>query len=175
MTNIMIPASVRYIGGGAFSGCNSVTKVTVEKGDENRVKRLLLMSGYDLSYLTFETNEESLPVPDPYPSSENTCRGYRLSRSVVDDATITSMVVNGNTLIDSFKLTEGRAVDFVLRLVNVTDSDIKLRLPIEYTYETIGEVDPLTVPSHSTNMVTVTQVDARTFLVVRQPLRTIQP
>ncbi|MCQ2392438.1 MAG: leucine-rich repeat domain-containing protein, partial [Kiritimatiellae bacterium] len=100
--------------------------------------------------------------------------GYSLSGNATGNAKISSMTVSSDVTISSFELVNGKVMDMAIRIVNTASSDIRLRLPTGYAYETIGNGNPLIIPANSTSMVTITQTTATTFLVSRQKLSVIQ-
>lgn len=98
---------------------------------------------------------------------------YSLS-DVVADRVIASVTVEHDCAIDSFVLTEGKVYDSVLRIVNISSSAVTLTLPSGYTYETFDGEMPLVIPACSRNLLSITRIGNRLFLVSRQLLKEIQ-
>ena len=98
---------------------------------------------------------------------------YALTDYVADRA-IASVTVDADCAIDSFVLKDGKVYDCVVRIVNTTGKDVKVSLPTGYAYETYKGVKPLTIPANSRNMLSITRVADRTFLVSREELEDVR-
>ena len=92
---------------------------------------------------------------------------------VVQDRTIVSVTVDSDCAIDEFVLTDGKVYDCAVRIVNTADAAVQISLPSGYVYESFVGAAPLTLPPHSTNMLTITRTGDRTFLVARRQLQPI--
>ena len=164
LVSVVIPSSVRRIGKEAFFDCNALHDVKIPDSVVYLGQDAFSTSPYRLQKYREFFGQQTV--------NGSAGAGYALSGSTIGDHRIATLTVREDARIDSFELTDGRAFDLALRLVNESDASV-LILPAGYTYETIGNANPLELPARSTNMVTVTQTDARVFLVARQPLRTL--
>ncbi len=98
---------------------------------------------------------------------------YDLANDVADRA-IASVTVDDDCEIDKFMLRDGKVYDCVLRIVNTSETDVKLTLPTGYEYETFKGAKPLTIPANSRNLLTITRTADKTFLVSREELSVIE-
>ena len=98
---------------------------------------------------------------------------YNLANNVADRA-IASVTVDCDCEIDEFVLRDGKVYDCVLRIVNTSETDVRLTLPTGYEYETFKGTKPLTIPANSRNLLTITRTADKTFLVSREELSVIE-
>jgi hypothetical protein len=90
------------------------------------------------------------------------------------DRSIATVTVDGDAAIDSFVLTDGKVYDTVVRVINVSDGDVRLSLPQGYVYEKFKGASPLVIPATSTNLLTITRTAERVFFVSREELEAAQ-
>ena len=98
---------------------------------------------------------------------------YDLS-AVPKDRGIASMEVSADTSLDSFVLTDDKVFDAVLYVNNTADSAVKLSLPSGYTYKSFKGAKPLIIPPKSSNVLTITRVADKEFLVSRKELESVE-
>ena len=98
---------------------------------------------------------------------------YDLSKGVKDRG-IGSIEVSADTTIDAFVLTDGKVFDAVLYVTNIAESAVKLSLPAGYTYKSFKGTKPLVVPAKSSNILTITRVADKVFLVSRKELESVE-
>ncbi len=119
------------------------------------------------------TPEEVIPPPVSTTIVQQVAAPYALT-DVAADRAIASVTVDGDCAIDEFVLKDGKVYDCVIRIVNMADRDVKVSLPTDYVYETYKGVKPLTIPANSCNMLSITRVAEKTFLVSREELEDVQ-
>lgn len=98
---------------------------------------------------------------------------YALSSST-GDRTIITLDVSADTVLPSFLLQDGRVYDRMLRIVNATANDVRLTLPLGYSYEKFKGTDPLVIPHSTTNMLSVTRTADKVFLVSREEVEQLK-
>ena len=105
---------------------------------------------------------------------------YDLTQTPGDRA-IADVTVNGDMALDAFVLKEGKVYDSVLYVHNYADHAVKVTLPsLPLTeYKTFKGAAPLTLPAHSTSILTITRVaggnaGGNVFLVTREELETVK-
>ena len=158
LTSVTIPNSVTNLSSYAFDGCGklwtawyrTLANVSASGGGSG---------GGSASVITTVVQQVESP--------------YALT-NVAADRAIASVTVDDDCAIDSFVLKAGQVYDSVLRIVNTANLDVKLTLPAGHVYETFEGVNPLKIPTNSTNILTITRTEANTFLVSREKLKTIQ-
>lgn len=94
---------------------------------------------------------------------------YALS-SKFENRTIANVDLNADSAIDSFVLKDGKVFDCALRIVNTSDKVVNISLPVGYVYEKFSNTKPLEIPALSTNILTITRTDEKTFLIAREEL-----
>ena len=94
LKSVTIPSSVTSIGNGAFGGCDNLASVYVDKDDTERVRQMLVDSGFDVTKLTFVE-----PLEDGGPYTETTSDGI----------TWTFYVENGVSIVGAGSL-DGSAI-----------------------------------------------------------------
>ena len=186
LTSVSLGDGLTYIGTNAFSSCSSLTSVTIP--DSVRI--------VDKSAFSYCTKLKSVTIPNSGRSIEmdafNNCnslwtewyrlladgRAYNLTQTAGDRA-IADLTVSDDIALDSFVLKDGKVYDSVLYIHNNADHEVKVTLPANGTYKTFKGAKPLTLPAHSTNILTITRVargnaDGNVFFVMRQELETVQ-
>ncbi|MBQ8126603.1 MAG: leucine-rich repeat domain-containing protein [Kiritimatiellae bacterium] len=105
---------------------------------------------------------------------------YDLTQTPGDRA-IADVTVNGDMALDAFVLKEGKVYDSVLYVCNNADHAVKVTLPTipQTEYKTFKGATPLTLPAHSTSILTITRVaggnaGGNVFLVTREELETVK-
>ena len=121
-------------------------------------------SGYDSADL-----KPSAPVIDP----ETIEHRYALSSEQADRA-IASVTVNADCAIDTFVLVNGMVYDSAVYIKNTAETDIKLTLPSGFSYRALKGTEPMTIPANTENILTITRIADRTFLVSREELVAVQ-
>lgn len=166
LTSVTIPDSVTSIGTNAFAGCSNLTSVTIP--DSVQWIPVTAFEGTALWakwYRTLSRLSES--------DGESGDFRYALTSACTDRA-IATVMVDGDSAIDDFVLTDGKVFDTVLRIINVSDTPSTLSLPSGYTYERLRGTSPLTIPASSTNLLTITRTADRVFFVAREELEPAQ-
>ena len=163
LTSVTIPDSVRIIDKGAFDSCRALTNVTIP----NSVTSIEMDAFNNCNSLWTEWYRL---LADG--------RAYNLTQTAGDRA-IADLTVSDDMALDSFVLKDGKVYDSVLYIHNNADHDVKVTLPANGTYKTFKGAKPLTLPAHSTNILTITRVargnaDGNVFFVMRQELETVQ-
>ena len=90
------------------------------------------------------------------------------------DKTVASITVDEDTAIGDFVLTDGKAYDSVVHVVNVADHVVRIILPDGHTYRILKGSRPLTVPAHSECLLTITRLSQNVFLVTAAELEVLQ-
>ena len=90
------------------------------------------------------------------------------------DRSISTVTVDSDAAIDSFVLTDGKVYDTVVRVINISERDVRLSLPEGYSYEQFKGASPLVIPAASTNLLTITRTAERVFFVSREELESAQ-
>ena len=152
LIGVTIPNSVKVLPPSAFDGCDILWT------DWYRALALLAINGGGSS------GGEGVEPVDPR---------YALSANLADRS-IATVTVDGDTAIDSFVLTDGKVYDTVVRVINVSDGDVRLSLPQGYVYEKFKGASPLVIPATSTNLLTITRTAERVFFVSREELESAQ-
>lgn len=98
---------------------------------------------------------------------------YALSGSA-GDRTIITIDVSAGTVVPSFVLQDGRVYDRMLRVVNATANDVRLTLPLGYSYEKFKGTDPLLILHSTTNMLSITRTADKLFLVSREEVEQLK-
>ena len=98
---------------------------------------------------------------------------YALTPAQTDRA-IASVTVNADKALDAFVLVDGKVYDSVLYIKNTADADVVLTLPSGFAYRALKDTTPLTVPAGTENILTITRIDDKVFLVSREELAAIQ-
>ena len=160
LTSISIPESVTYFGVSCFEVCPAYTLP---------LYRMVLGVGGSSGGGTSGGGSPSVVTT----IVQQVAAPYVLTNAVADRA-IASVTVDADCAIDSFVLTNGKVYDSVLRIVNTSASEVHLTLPAGYVYETFRGAKPLTIPANSRNMLTITRTADDTFLVTREALETVQ-
>ena len=110
--------------------------------------------------------------PTPGPTPVDNVR-YAIADAQADRA-IASVTVNSNCEIGQFVLVDGRVYDSVLYIKNTAETDVKLTLPTGYDYRALKGTTPLTIPAGTENILTITRIEDKAFLVSREELVAIQ-
>ena len=152
LIGVTIPNSVKVLPPSAFDGCDVLWT------DWYRALALLAINGGGSS------GGEGVEPVDPR---------YALSANLADRS-IATVTVDGDTSIASFVLTDGKVYDTVVRVINVSDGDVRLSLPQGYVYEQFKGASPLVIPATSTNLLTITRTAERVFFVSREELESAQ-
>ena len=183
-----IPDSVTSIGDYAFYYCSGLTSVTIGNGAIGIGRWTFsgcrkLLSAWDRTLANASAAEGMGGVSPSVVTTvvqqvvttvvQQVAAPYALTDHAADRA-IASVTVNGDCAIDSFVLKDGEVYDCALRIVNTADHDVKVSMPSGYEYETFEGVDPLTIPANSRNLLTITRVADKTFLVSREKLTTVR-
>ena len=163
LTSVTIPDSVRIIDKGAFSYCRALAKVTIPNS---------------VTHIEMDAFNNSTGLWTEWYRLLADGRGYDLTQTAGDRA-IADLTVSDDMALDSFVLKDGKVYDSVLYIHNNADHDVKVTLPANGTYKTFKGAKPLTLPAHSTNILTITRVargnaDGNVFFVMRQELETVQ-
>lgn len=172
VTDLVIPNGVSSIGNYTFYNCSSLTSIkipdsTIELSDSafDGCGKLWTNWYRKLNQISSDNGSSAGNTPGD--------ARYALSGKVADRA-VATVTVSGDTALDEFVLTEGKVYDTVLRVVNTSESAVKLTLPAGYEYETFKGARPLVIPAKSRNIVTLTRTAERVFLVTREELATVQ-
>ena len=182
LTSVTIPNRVTNIGASAFSRCSGLTSVTIP----NSVTSISTMAFdgcgnlWTAWYRTLANTSAAggCSMSSSSPSVSTTIvqqveSPYSLTDGAADRA-IASVTVDNDCAIDSFVLKDGKVYDTVLYVVNSSASEVHLALPVGYVYVTPMGKTPLTLPASSMNLVTITRLAERTFLVTRQLLELVK-
>ena len=170
--DVIIPDSVTSIGDYAFCGCSGLESVVIP----DSVLQIQTTS-FDGIPFGKRIYTETVKLASQKLSGGSTVAGgdarYDLS-AVPKDRGIASMEVSADTALDSFVLTDGKVYDSVIYVSNTSDSAVKLSLPSGYTYKAFKGAKPLVIPAKSCNILTVTRVADKVFLVSRKELETVE-
>lgn len=166
ITNVVIGDGTTTIGAEVFSGFSSLSHMTIPDSvtsiNTNAFKGCTALNNH------LYTQQ----VKDYFSPESGTSVRYALG-DVVQDRTIVSVTVDSDCAIDEFVLADGKVYDCAVRIVNTADAAVQISLPSGYVYESFVGAAPLTLPPHSTNMLTITRTGDRTFLVARRQLQPI--
>ena len=172
LEDVSIPDTVTSIGDEAFYNCSALQQLTLPDGVTSygvncfegcpaytRALYRALFSGSSGggSPVVVTTVVQQVEAP------------YALSSAAADRA-IASVVVSSDCSIGSFVLKDGKVYDTMLYVSNTADHEVSLSLPSGYSYKTIKGATPLTIPASSQCIISITRVDANTFLVMREEL-----
>ena len=152
LSGVTIPNSVKVLPPSAFDGCDILWT------DWYRALALLAINGGGSS-----GGEDVEPIDPRYALSAN-----------LADRSIATITVDGDTAIDSFVLSDGKVYDTVVRVINVSDGDVRLSLPQGYIYEQFKGASSLVIPATSTNLLTITRTAEQVFFVSREELESAQ-
>jgi hypothetical protein len=200
MKTLRIPSTVRYIEEGALYGCEGLEKIIFEGdapyvGEDVFIGTPRRMEICVTNGSVGWKGGVSTELPEAWPIGDATARGivydgnggagsggngdvgvinpfdprYGLSAQPQDRA-IASVYIDGDAMMDEFVLTDGKVYDTVLRIVNRSSAPAKLTLPDGYFYEKFHGTKPLIIPASSTNLLTITRTEDKTFLVTREKL-----
>ena len=176
LEDVSIPDTVTSIGDEAFYNCSSLQQLTLPDGVTSygvncfegcpaytRALYRALFSGSSGggSPLVVTTVVQQVEAP------------YALSSTAADRA-IASVAVSSDCSIGSFVLKDGKVYDTMLYVSNTADHEVSLSLPFGYVYKTIKGATPLTIPASSQCIISITRVNANTFLVMREELDDVQ-
>jgi hypothetical protein len=202
LKRIVIPASVTAIYDNAFQNCSALEEIVFLGDAPDVGSDILLGTPRSLKITVKEGSVGwkggvSTELPEAWPIGDATARGivydgnggagsggnggvgvinpfdprYGLSAQPQDRA-IASVYIDGDAMMDEFVLTDGKVYDTVLRIVNRSSAPAKLTLPDGYFYEKFHGTKPLLIPASSTNLLTITRTEDKTFLVTREKLVT---
>ena len=196
LTEVHIPESVTDIDYAAFNLCEKLQRFVVAEDNPAYASPDGALCSKDLKTLVVYPRgrcDARLPdgleeaMPDAFAGCNKLwmewCKRintipYNLTNKVEDRA-IVSLAVNADTALDAFVLKEGKVYDTVLRIVNTSGNTVTLTLPGGSSYETFKGASPLTLPAHSTSILTITRVaggnaGGNVFLVTREELETVR-
>ena len=169
LPTVAIPDGVTKIDNYAFSNCRKLKGVTIPSGVE--ALSTTAFDGCDILWTEWYRTLADFAVNG---------RAYDLTQKAGDRA-IADVTVSGDMALDAFVLKEGKVYDSVLYISNIADHAVKVTLPsMPLTgYKTFKGASPLTLPAHSTSILTITRVAAgnaggNVFLVTREELETVQ-
>ena len=172
LENVSIPDTVTSIGDEAFYNCSSLQQLTLPDvvtsygvncfegcpAYTRALYRALFSGGSGGgSPVVVTTVVQQVEAP------------YALSSTAADRA-IASVAVSSDCSIGSFVLKDGKVYDTMMYVSNTADHEVSLSLPSGYSYKTIKGATPLTIPAFSQCIISITRVDANTFLVMREEL-----
>lgn len=127
-----------------------------------------------VTYYARWTAEVKPGTPNPdVDSSEDGGVRYNIA-SAVADRTIAEVSVNGTLTIPDFTIRNGKVYDCVVYAKNKTSKDARVVLPSGYTYVGLAGCNPLVIPAGTQNLLTITRIANRTFLVSREELENLQ-
>jgi hypothetical protein len=200
LKRVVIPASVTAIYDNAFQNCSELEEIVFLGDAPDVGSDILLGTPRSLKITVKEGSVGwkggvSTELPEAWPIGDATARGivydgsggagsggngdvgvvnpfdprYGLSAQPQDRA-IASVYIDGDAMMDEFVLTDGKVYDTVLRIVNRSSAPAKLTLPDGYFYEKFHGTKPLIIPASSTNLLTITRTEDKTFLVTREKL-----
>ncbi len=157
LESVSIPPSVTNIGDYAFASCDSLESVSIPPS---------VTSIGDYAFASCDSLE-SVSIPPSVTSigedAFTTCKGdYRI---------IPTIIVDGDSEIGSFVITDGYVLGTVLRIINKSDMPSALSLPAGCSYERIKGTHPLTIPALSTNLLTIMRTPKKhVFVITREEL-----
>jgi hypothetical protein len=164
LKDIVIPNSVTNIGSKAFYYCENLSEVLLP----NNIERVAL-DAFDCTPVGFRIESNLVKMALVQNNNENADSSYSLTDSIVNRS-IVNVKVNKDSAIDSFVLKDGKVFDCALRIVNTSDKVVNISLPVGYVYEKFSNTKPLEIPALSTNILTITRTDEKTFLIAREEL-----
>ncbi len=182
ITNVVISDGVTSIGASTFQNCSGLTSVTIPSSVTSISTMAFDGCGnlWTAWYRTLANTSAAggCSMSSSSPSVSTTIvqqveSPYSLTDGAADRA-IASVTVDNDCAIDSFVLKDGKVYDTVLYVVNSSASEVHLALPVGYVYVTPMGKTPLTLPASSMNLVTITRLAERTFLVTRQLLELVK-
>ena len=172
--SVIIPNSVTRIDDYAFMNCSQLEHVTIPSSVTSLGNRVFegchklnlpwLRAIISLSAMGIGSGDGETIMRD--------IAKYTLSSQPRDRA-IASVYVDGDMAIDSFVLVDGKVYDTALRIVNNSNKNVTVTLPVGYVYETFKGANPLVIPAASTNILTITRTEEKTFLVSREELERV--
>ena len=152
-----------------FFGTPKSMKILVKKGSKgwispNSTELPDTWCGRSISYIGDESSSDSSIGNEGTKDSSYSLTDVVVNRSIVN------VKVDKDIAIDSFVLKDGKVFDCALRIVNTSDKVVNISLPAGYVYEKFSNTKPLEIPALSTNILTITRTDEKTFLIAREEL-----
>ena len=160
-----IPDSVTNIMENAFQGCTNLSDVSLP----NNIDRVAL-NAFEDTPIGFKIQSKLVKMSLGQDNNGNVGNASYLLLDSVDNRSIANVKVDNDMAIDSFVLKDGKVFDCALRIVNTSDDVVTVSLPRGYVYEKFINTNPLEIPALSTNILTITRTDEKTFLISREKL-----
>ena len=195
LAEVTIPASVTNIALDAFKSCDGLQRFIVDSANPVYASYDGALYTKDLKTLIiYPGGRTDVKLPsgalaakeDAFTGCEKLwAEWYRTFQKTrydltngMEDRAIASVTVNADTYLGSFVLKEGKVYDSVIYINNVSGSQVKVSLPEGNIYKTFKGAAPLTLPGHSTSILTVTRVAGgagdNVFLVTREELEDVK-
>ena len=191
LTEVYIPASVTDIDYTAFNLCEKLQRFIVAEDNPAYASVDGVLCSKDLKTLVVYLRgrvDARLPegleeaMPDAFAGCNKLwmewCKRintipYDLTNKMEDRA-IATLTVDRDTALDGFVLKDGKAYDAVIYISNISSGNIRLTLPSGYAYKCFKGANPLTIPSNSQCILSITRVADSVFLVSREELETVR-